>query len=112
MQPETVASECLHEFQRLRQVKDALRVTLNWKVPTMGLSRKQSSVVFIIHALQRHLERQLALEENGGYLTSVDEAKPNLASLTEQLRNEHDGFRESIRDLLPSMEKLTPADEE
>ena len=113
MQADSIAGRCWAEHIRLQNVKDALRVTLNWRAPAVGLSRKLSSVAFIIRALQRHLERQLALEEDGGYLLDlVGEQKPSMLVQANRLRSQHDDFRASLRTLLPSVEQLTPEDRE
>lgn len=107
-----VAKRCRAEFERLQTVKGALRITLNWRTPAIGLPRKLESLLFIIRALQRHLEMQLDLEEQGGYLDIVEEFKPNLAEAKDRLRDEHDHFRASLEQLLPTVEELSPEDEQ
>lgn len=111
MHTDTLANQCQQEHQALQNLKDALRVTLDWKAPEMGRSRKLSSIAFIVRALQRHLEHQLALEERDGYMVDVSEAKPGLVQRTARLRAEHDAFRQTLRELLPDVERLSPADE-
>ena len=106
-----VVRRCHDEALAVRRVKDSLRITLDWKAPSVAMPRKLSSVAFIIRSLQRHLERQLALEEDGGYMEVVAQEKPNLQDHAEKLREEHDLFREVLRDILPSVEELTPDDE-
>jgi hypothetical protein len=103
--------KCHDEALAVRRVKDSLRITLGWKAPSVAMPRKLSSIAFIIRSLQRHLERQLALEEDGGYLSVVGEEKPNLQDHATRLREEHDSFRDVLRDILPSFAELTPADE-
>jgi hemerythrin-like domain-containing protein len=107
-----VAKRCRAEFERLQTVKGALRITLNWRTPAIGLPRKLESLLFIIRALQRHLEMQLDLEEQGGYLDIVEEFKPNLAEAKDRLRDEHDHFRASLEQILPTVEELSPQDEQ
>ena len=94
------------EHQILDHVKQALRVTLDWKVPSVGLPRKLSSVQFTLKSFKRHLERLMDLEEQNGYLLVVGEMKPNMALRVEQLEREHEGFRRRIRELLPEVENL------
>ncbi len=108
---DSVAHACQCEHQALQNIKEALRVTLDWKVPADGLSRKLSSVLFIIRALQRHLEHQLELEEQDGYMSMIGEQKPAMTGKAQQLRHEHDIFRKTLDDLLPMIERLTPNDE-
>ncbi|MCH2115514.1 MAG: hypothetical protein MK171_11470 [Pirellulales bacterium] len=103
----TQANGAWMEHKMLDHVKDALRVTLDWKVPSVGLSRKLSSVQFALKAFQRHLERMMDLEERDGYMVFVAEAKPNMLLRVEHLEREHDLFRCEIRNLLPEVEALS-----
>ena len=94
------------EHQILDHVKQALRVTLDWNVPAVGMSRKLSSVQFTLRSFQRHLERMMNLEEQDGYMVLVAELKPNMSLRVERLAQDHGRFRESIRRLLPEVESL------
>jgi hypothetical protein len=96
---------CL-EHQILDHVKQALRVTLDWKVPTVGVARKLSSVQFTLKSFQRHLERMMILEEQDGYMTLVAELKPNMSFRVERLALDHGRFRDSFLRLLPEVEAL------
>ena len=95
------------EHQILDHVKQALRVTLNWKVPDTGLARKVSSVRFTFQSFQRHLERLLDLEEQDGYMVLVAEMKPNMFSRVERLEQDHIEFRNELHDLLPEVEAVS-----
>ena len=94
------------EHQILDHVKQALRVTLGWQVPAVGLSRKLSSVQFTLKSFQRHLERLMDLEEQDGYMVFVAETKPHLSVRVERLEHDHDQFRREIRHILPEVEAL------
>jgi len=98
------------EHQILNHVKDALRVTLRWQTPAEGIHRKLSSVQFTLKSFQRHLERVMNLEEQGGYLSMVLEAKPNMQNRLERLEREHDELREEISHLVPEIESLNDYD--
>ena len=100
------ANQCWVEHQTLTRVKEALRVTLRWDVPSIGLPRKLSSVTFTLGSFHRHLERLMDLEEEGEYMACVEEAKPNMSHKVKALQHEHDQFRTALRDLLPSLEAL------
>ena len=100
------------EHQILDHVKEALRVTLSWQVPAVGLSRKLSSVQFTLKSFQRHLERLMDIEEQDGYMDVVAETKPHLSSRVERLEHDHDQFRREIRHLLPTVESLSEYSEE
>lgn len=95
------------EHQILDHVKEALRVTLGWEVPAVGLSRKLSSVKFTLQSFQRHLERLMDIEEQDGYMDVVAETKPHLADRVERLEGEHNQFRFEIRHIIPEVEALS-----
>jgi hypothetical protein len=100
-----VNAACM-EHQILDHVKQALRVTLDWKVPTVGVARKLSSVQFTLKSFQRHLERLMNLEEQDGYMALVAEIKPNMCYRVDRLAQDHDRFRESFFRLLPELVAL------
>ena len=111
MTSDPTAQACQDEYRALKHIKEALAVTLRWQAPRVGLSRKLASVMFIIRALQRHLEHQLELEEQGGYLQTIGNEKPSLVNEAEQLLSEHEAFRASLHDILPEIEGLNSSDE-
>ena len=94
------------EHQILDHVKEALRITLDWKVPSVGLHQKLSSMHFTLKSFQRHLERLMCMEEEDGYMALVAETKPNLSVRVERLAMDHQCFRKSIDELLPELEYL------
>lgn len=100
------------EHQILDHVKAALRVTLDWQVPAIGLTRKLSSVQFTLKSFQRHLERLMDIEEQDGYMVVVAETKPHLSMRVERLEKDHDQFRREIRHLLPEVESLSDYSDE
>ena len=94
------------EHQILNHVKDALRVTLDWKVPSVGIQQKLSSVQFTLKSFLRHLERLMDIEEHDGYMALVAETKPNMHFRVERLERDHSDFRRAIEILLPNVESL------
>src|SRR5690606_19617227 len=94
------AASCM-EHQILDHVKQALRVTLQWKAPAFGLSRKISSVQFTTKSFMRHLQRMMDLEEDEGYMDAVRQQKPNLEPRVQRLQQQHDEFRELMATLKP-----------
>lgn len=102
---------CL-EHEILNHVKQALRVTLGWKVPREGISRKLSSVQFTLKSFQRHLERLMNIEEQGGYMALVGEVKPNMYCRVDQLEKDHVRFRRTLDRLLPKVDSLSEFDHE
>jgi len=100
------------EHEILNHVKQALRVTVGWKVPSEGIARKLSSVQFTLKSFQRHLERLMNIEEQDGYMLLVLESKPNLDIRLKRLEREHEQLRENIRVLVPAVEMLSETDDE
>ena len=94
------------EHQILQHVKAALRVTIDWKAPAVSLPRKISSVRFTLKSFKRHVERLMALEEEGGYLNAVIEQKPHLQERVDKLAGDHAHFRARIRRIVPILEEL------
>lgn len=106
------AASCI-EHKILDHVKSALRVTLDWKAPTVALPRKISSVQFTAKSFMRHLRRMMELEEQDGYMAVVSEQKPHLEHKVRKLERQHAAFRQFMDDLDPEVAALTalPGDE-
>ena len=103
---ESVAGASWMEHQILQHVKAALRVTIDWKAPSVSLPRKISSVRFTLKSFKRHVERLMALEEEGGYLSAVIEQKPYLQARVDKLAGDHARLRARIRRIVPALEEL------
>ncbi len=101
----TISTACM-EHQVLEHIKQALRVTLNWHAPVVSMPRKLSSLQFTIKSFQRHLERVISIEEEGGYMVDVVEAKPHFQDRIDQLAGDHKGFRARLRKLLPELNDI------
>jgi hypothetical protein len=108
----TLAHQTLVEHQILAHIKDALRLTLETRVATISVGRKLSSVRFMAASFERHLQRLLDLEEDGGYMTLVQERKPDLLDQVLALRGEHAEFRQELRQIVGALENLAPEGEE
>lgn len=100
------ASAAWMEHQILEHVKQALRVTLNWKVPAVGMPRKLNSLQFTMKSFDRHLQRIMDLEEQDGYMKQVAESKPNMSDRVGRLQKEHEEFRAELSTLAPEVESL------
>lgn len=102
----STASACWIEHQILEHVKQALRVTLEWKAPAVSLPHKMSSVAFTLKSFQRHLDRLMAIEEEGGYMAMVSEVNPHLQQRIDYLAHDHGRFRQQISNIVPYVEEL------
>jgi len=107
LQDNTAISALCMEHQILEHVKQAMRVTLNWHAPDVSMPRKLSSLQFTIKSFQRHLERVMNLEEEGGYMAEVVDAKPYLEDRISYLADDHRRFRDRLRRLLPELNAIS-----
>lgn len=101
-----IAQAACMEHQILDHVKQALRVTLDWRTPAVGLPRKVSSVQFTTKSFARHLLRMMDLEEQDGYMSVVIEEKPWLEQRVQRLERQHREFREMLEELSADIEAM------
>ncbi len=94
------------EHAILEHIKQAMRVTLNWQAPEVSLPRKVNSLQFTFKSLQRHLERVMSLEEEGGYMSIVRDCKPHLERRIQALSGDHTKFRGKFARLQPELDAL------
>jgi hemerythrin-like domain-containing protein len=106
LQGSSIASIAYMEHQILDHVKQALRVTINWEAPVVSMPRKLSSLQFTIKSFKRHFDRVISIEEEGGYMNEVIEAKPYLQNRIEHLEREHDVFRARLKALIPQLNSI------
>jgi hypothetical protein len=106
LQRNSIASTACMEHQILEHIKQALRVTINWQAPVVSMPRKLSSLQFTIKSFQRHFERVITIEEEGGYMADVLDAKPYLQERIDQLAGDHDRFRQRLRKLIPRLNDI------
>lgn len=95
------------EHAVLEHIKQAMRVTLDWQAPEVSLPRKINSLQFTIKSLQRHLERVMSIEEEGGYMFIVREVKPHLEERIACLSGDHAAFRAELGRLQPALDALS-----
>jgi hemerythrin-like domain-containing protein len=105
-----LAQQTLAEHKMLTLLIEGLRNTLAWKVEGTDFSRKLSTLRFIAHSFQRHLERVLALEEYDGYMDLVVQARPQMGNSIAALRQEHDQFRNEACQIVHRFEHVSPTD--
>jgi hypothetical protein len=94
------------EHQVLHHIKQALRVTLDWHAPSVSMPRKLSSLQFTIKSFRRHLERVISVEENGGYMADVLDARPYFQDRIEVLAADHSRFRSRLQELMPQLNEI------
>jgi hemerythrin-like domain-containing protein len=111
VQNDSAVSILCMEHQVLEHIKQALRVTLNWHAPDVSMPRKLSSLQFTIKSFQRHLDRVMNLEEEGGYMSEAVDAKPYLEDRISYLAGDHQRFRDRLRQLIPLLNGIREWDE-
>lgn len=107
LQSNSAISTVCMEHQVLEHIKQAMRVTLNWHAPDVSMPRKLSSLQFTIKSFQRHLERVMRIEEEGGYMSEVVDARPYLQNRINFLAGDHKRFRDRLRKLLPELNSIS-----
>lgn len=99
LQDSAVVSVACMEHQVLHHIKQAIRVTLNWEAPVVSMPRKLSSLQFTIKSLSRHLDRLITVEEEGGYMSDVLDARPYFQDRIVGLVQDHANFRSRLKQL-------------
>jgi len=99
------------EHQVFEHIKQAVLVTLNWQAPSVSMPRKLSSLQFTIKSFQRHFDRVISIEDEGGYMKDVAECKPYMEERIEQLARDHVRFRERLRKLISKLNEIKEWDE-
>ncbi len=106
LQKYATASTACMEHQVLEHIKQALRVTINWQAPVVSMPRKLSSLQFTIKSFQRHFERVISIEEEGGYMTDVLVERPHFQGRIDQLAGDHARFRARLHRLIPELNDI------
>src|SRR3954463_13652412 len=106
----SVSMACM-EHQVFEHIKQALLVTLNWQAPSVSMPRKVSSLQFTIKSFQRHFDRVISTEEEGGYMADVLDAKPYMQERIDQLTRDHARFRDRLRKMMTQLNDIKEWDE-
>lgn len=103
--------QALFEHELLAHIAEALRTTIDWALRTQDCSSRLPSLRFIANSFHRHLEHILELEEREGYLPAVDSRRHvDLRRQIEELRREHDRFRNCLRVAVERLELVSASD--
>jgi hemerythrin-like domain-containing protein len=105
-----LAQQTLAENKMLLLLVEGLRDTLAWKVQGADFTRKLASIRFFMKSFQRHLDRVLTIEEDGGYMDMVLQANPQQGDSVNALRQEHQRFRKEARHIDDQFEHVPPTD--
>jgi hypothetical protein len=100
------------EQELLGHVMQAIRTTMDWTEGKQRFQQKLSTIRFIAQSFQRHLDRLFQLKGFDGYMDMLVESSPHLRDEIDELRHEHEQFRESLGRIIPQMERIGPEDHE
>jgi hemerythrin-like domain-containing protein len=107
MDHQGLAQRTFVEQKMLKQLMDALRVTLAREEKHGDSTQRLATLRFIAQSFQRHLERMMSLEEDDGYLGWVVDENPRLDRIVAELREDHDRFRTAMQQMLHRLEHPT-----
>lgn len=108
MDLETIKQQTELEVGTLDQLANALQAAISWEVKPKQFARKISTVRFVVESFQRYLERLFSLEEYDGYMAVVQDKRPHWDRRIEELRGQHEEFRQTIRRVTTRLERITP----
>src|SRR5271156_5381901 len=107
-----IAQQIHVETGLMKSLVDGLQAILAWRTHGNDFTRKLSTLAFASKSLRRHLERLMNLEETDGYMDVVLETKPNLSKDVDQLRQEHDRFRQATFRIVRRFEQMSAIDQD
>jgi len=105
-----IADQMVVEHEIMKHTLDGLRLAIGLQPEGDNFFRKLHTVRFIAQSLQRHLDHMLTLEECDGYMDAVVKLGPQLGKKVDGLRQEHDQFRKTSRQVLLRLETVAPTD--
>jgi chromosome segregation ATPase len=112
MDRESINQQLRIEQGLLQHIVDALVTTLDWDVLQEGMSRKLSTLRFLVQALQRHMHRLWAIHEFDGYMFYVLSKLPELKPQIDALKEEHEQIRHRVEDVASRLERAMGATED
>ena len=109
MTTQTLASWIQEEHAKISELSDRLQEHVA-VTPKANESKWIEEVVAAFEEFRLHVERHQALEEEGGYMTSVVETRPMLTPIVERLFHEHVEMRRIMAEIVQHLADLMPAD--
>lgn len=106
-----IARQLETELAILLGVEQSLRTALQWMTRDRGNNHKLSTLRFAARSFERHLTRTRVLADHGGYMKSIIEAAPRLASEVSTLRANRRELQESFEAIILRLEYVSPDEE-
>ena len=109
METRDYANWLQQEHQRAAELAAVLREKVGC-IPQGGFEQWLAELRDRFDHLRAHLQKHMALEERGGYLTAVLEQRPTLSGAVELLRNEHRELTRIMNGIHQTLHEVAPQD--
>ncbi len=110
MKPEELAAWMREEHLKLRELTDALQDCVSC-VPRANQGHWIEAARVSFDHVRAHTVKQMALEEQDGYMVPVAERRPALATEIERLAHEHKELQRLMDDIRAFLLDLRPGDQ-
>jgi hypothetical protein len=108
--PREIAEQAQVELRILLGIEQSVRIALQWMTRERGNSHKLSTLRFAARSFERHLTRTRVLVDHGGYLHSITDANPHLASKVGAIWDEREELQANFDRILLRLEYVSPDD--
>jgi hypothetical protein len=98
------------ELALLLGIEQSLRLALQWMTRDRGNSHKLSTLRFAARSFERHLTRTRVLADHGGYMGSITDANPHLASEVTALKGARAALQADFERIILRLEYVSPDD--
>jgi hypothetical protein len=105
-----IARQAEVELAILLGVEQSLRTALQLMTRDRANSRKLSTLRFVARSFERHLTRTRVLADYGGYMHSITDANPHLASQVRALRDVREDLQANFERMILRLEYVSPDD--
>ena len=105
-----IARQAEVELAILLGIEQTLRIALQRMTQDGGNSHMLSTLRFGAESLERHLARTRVLADHGGYMHSITDANPHLASEVRVLRDAREELQVNFDRIILGLEYVSPDD--
>ena len=105
-----IARQANVELAILLGIEQSLRLALQWMTRGRGNSHKLSTLRFAARSFERHLTRTRVLADHGGYMHSITDANPHLASMVRALKDVREELQANFERIILRLEYVSPDD--
>ncbi|HSS65973.1 MAG TPA: hypothetical protein VLS27_16215, partial [Gammaproteobacteria bacterium] len=105
-----IARQADVELAILLGIEQSLRIALQWMTRDRGNSHKLATLRFTARSFERHLTRTRVLADHGGYMHSITDANPHLASKVRALKDVRGKLQANFERIILRLEYVSPDD--